>query len=314
MTLDDRPKFWFGSNSPDKPVWQADRKAPPAKGTPEDKTYTLTPDVAHMGSFAFVPYLVTGDFYYLEEAYFWGNYALLAQWQVPRQDAKGLMRDQIRGDAWGLRNIADAGFIAADGDPEAKYFEQRIRNNIEDRVAKMYGPPEYNKMGFWGIRTVAEARIQDAANPNWMVTAPWEHDYLMWSMHHLTELGYADAAKVRDFELRWRVGVFTHGDEFDPMLGAPYRMVVGEMGPNKQVTFYEDWKKLGQENAKLSKPKLSYNYSAYLALMCGVDAGFPKAAEAAKVLLDKGGGFSGMLAAPEWRLVARNPQPAPPAK
>ena len=134
------------------------------------------------------------------------NYTLLAQWPVPRQDGRGIMSDQIRGDAWGLRNIADAGFIAPDGDPEGKYFETRIHNNMAEMTARMYGPPEYNKLGFWGARTVEDARIGDAANPRWMITAPWEHDYLIWSLHHLTELGYADAAKPRDFELRWQVG------------------------------------------------------------------------------------------------------------
>jgi hypothetical protein len=258
-----------------------------------------------------VPYLVTGDYYYLEEAYFWGNYALLAQWPVPRQDGRGIMSDQIRGNAWGLRNIADAGFIALDGDPEAKYFEEKIRTNLAVLTAKMLGPPEYNALGFWGLRTVPDARIQNAANPRWMITAPWEHDYLIWSLHHLTELGYPEAAKPRDFELRWRVGVFTHPDQFNPLLGAPYRMAVGETGSDKQVTFYEDWKKLSEENAKLTKipesekPRLAYDYSAYLALICAVDAGFPQAREAVQVLLGITGGFHGMLADPAWRIVPR---------
>jgi hypothetical protein len=315
LTLDERPKFWlFGYREGDKdrPLWQADRKAPPPRKTADGKSdpYYLDPDVAHMGSFAYVPYLVTGDFYHLEEAYFWGSYTLLAQWSVPRQDGRGIMCDQIRGDAWGLRNIADAGFIASDGDPEGAYFAERIHNNMAEMTAKMYGPPEYNTMGFWGIRTVADARIGDAANPQWMITAPWEHHYLTWSLHHLTELGYADAARPREFQLRWQVGVFTHPGEFDPLLGAPYRMAIGEMGPDKKVIFYDDWKKLNAENAKLTKvaadkPKLGYDYSAYLALVCGVDARFPKAPEALKTLLGITGGFHGMLADPEWRIVPR---------
>jgi len=320
LSLDERPKFWingYREGEKERPLWQPDRKAPPPQRMADGKEdpYYLSPDVAHMGSFAYVPYLVTGDFYCLEEAYFWGNYALLAQWPVPRQDGKGIMSDQIRGNAWGLRNIADAAFIAPDGDPEAKYFEERIHNNLAEMAAKMYGPPEYNKMGFWGIRTVTDARIQGAANPQWMITAPWEHDYLIWSLHHLTELGYADAGLARDFELRWQVGVFTHPDEYDPLLGAPYRMVVGEMGPDKKVIFYEDWKKLGEENARLTKvptqekPRLAYDYSAYLALVCGVDAGLPRAADALKALLGITGGFHGMLEDPAWRVVPRNTPP-----
>ena len=323
LTLDDRPKFWlngYREGDRERPLWQADRKPRPPERTPDGKAhpYRLSPDVAHVGSFAYVPYLVTGDFYYLEEAYFWGNYVLLAQWPSPRQDGKGIMSDQIRGNAWGLRNIADAGFIAPDGAAEAEYFQRMIRNNLAELTAKMYGPPEYNRMGFWGLRTVTNARIQNPANPRWMITAPWEHDFLIWSLHHLTELGYAGAARPRDFELRWRVGAFVHPDQYDPLLAAPYRMAVGEMGPDKKVAFYEDWKKLGEENAKLTKipakakPKPDYDYSAYLALVCAADAGFPKALDALKTLLDMTGGFNGMLAEPTWRIVPRNaPLPAP---
>jgi len=320
LTLDERPRFWlngYRAEDKERPLWQPDRKPPPPQRTADGKEspYYLSPDVAHMGSLAYVPYLVTGDFYDLEEAYFWANYALLAQWPVPRQDGRGIMCDQIRGDAWGLRNIADAAFIAPDGDPEGRYFDERIHNNMAEMTAKMYGPPEYNKLGFWGVRTVEDARIGNPANPRWMITAPWEHDYLIWSLHHLTELGYADAARPRDFELRWQVGAFTHPAEFNPLLAAPYRMAVGEMGPDKKVVFYEDWRKLGEENARLSpipktgNPRPAYDYSAYLALVCGVDAGFPRAADAVKVLLGLTGGFHGMLSEPAWRIVPRKAAP-----
>jgi hypothetical protein len=323
LTLDERPNFWISGYRDDghstRPLWLPDRKPPPPERTAEGKQhpYHLTPDVAHIGSYAYVPYLVSGDYYYLEEAYFWGNYALLAQWPVPRQDGRGIMSDQIRGNAWGLRNIGDASFVASDGDPEAKYFEKKIHDNLAELTAKMVGPPEYNRMGFWGVRTVDDARIHNAANPRWMITAPWEHDYLIWSLHHLTELGYADAAKPRDFELRWRVGLFTHPHEYNPLLGAPYRMVVGELGSDKQTIFYEDWKTLGAENARLTqiaesdKPRLAYDYSAYLALVCGVDAEVPQATEAVRVLLRITGGFHGMLADPAWRIVPRKKVASP---
>jgi len=318
LTLDQRPKFWlngYRDGDRERPLWQPDRTPPPPQRTPDGKQhpYYLTPDVAHMGSYAYVPYLLTGDFYYLEEAYLWGNYALLAQWPVPRQDGRGIMSDQIRGNAWGLRNIADAAFVAPDGDPEAGYFAEKIRNNLAELTAKMLGPPEYNAMGFWGVRTVEDARIQNPANPRWLITAPWEHDFLIWSLHHLTELGFTEAAAPRDFELRWRVGVFTHPDEFNPLLGAPYRMAVGELGPDQKPLFYENWKKLGEENAKLTKlpdspkPRLAYDYSAYLALVCGVDAGFPQAADALQTLLVLSGGFHELLADPAWRIVPRTP-------
>ncbi len=285
LTLDDRPLLWMrgyrDGDRYERPRWKPDRKAPAADAL------KLSPDCAHQGSYAYIPYLLTGDFYYLEEAYFWAHYCLLSQWTTPRQDGKGLVvGDQVRGQAWALRNIADAAFIGPDGDPQVEGLDGKIRNTLAWYARTFYGPPESNAMGFCFPRDVRDARIQNPANPDWMVTAPWEHDFLIWSLHHLAELGYEEAARPRDFELRWRVGTLTRAD-YDPALATPYRMVVGEKGSDKKVRFYEDWKKLSEENARLSKPGFPYAYSAWIALVAGVDAGFPGAGKALDVLESK---------------------------
>jgi hypothetical protein len=303
--LDQRPEFWLDARGKDRPEWKPDRAAPAAGQT------KLDPDRAHQPSLAYVPYLVTGDFFYMEEASFWANYCLLSMWDHPRRDAEGILSGQIRGNAWSLRNIADAGWIVPDGHPALAYFEEKIRNNIADRIRRMYGPPEYNKIGAWGLRTTQNARIQNPANPSWMVTAPWEEDYLLWSFHHLVELGYAEAARPRDFLLRLRVGALTNAPDFDPMLATPYRMVVGEQDADGQVTVYEDWKTLGRENARLSKPGLpnygcSYAYSARAAVICGIDGGFPKTEEALQVLEENLPDHMQVMADnPAWAIRAR---------
>ena len=144
-------------------------------------------------------------------------------------------------------------------------------------------------MGFNHWRTMADARITNPANPRWLAMVWWEHDYLIWSLHHLTELGFTDAAKPRDFLLRWRVGSFIHPDEFDPRMSAPYRIVVGESVPGDKPIFYQEWKKLAEENIRFgNKPELptyggSYSYSARMAVACAVDAKFPGADEALRV-------------------------------
>jgi len=279
MTIDERPEFWLDERGKDRPAWK------PARHEPDAKQVRLSPDLAHQPSLAFVPYLATGDYYYLEEAYFWANYCLLASWPHPRENARGLLAGQVRGDAWAMRNLADAAWIACDGDPEAAYFDEKVGNNLAHWSQRMLGPPEFNKLGAWGLRTTEDARIQNPANPRWMVIAPWEHDYLIWSLHHLVELGYADAAPPRDFLLRLRVGTLVHPADYDPHLAAPYRMVVGEKNAAGQIVVYDDWKTLGRENARLSKPEVPdcancYGHSARAAVVCGIDGGFPQAREA----------------------------------
>ena len=303
MTIDERPQFWLNGRGKDKPTWKGDRHPP------GPNYVKLTADMAHQPSLAYVPYLVTGDFYYLEEAWFWANYCLLNTWPHPRRGADGILSGQIRGNAWSLRNLADACWVTPAGRPEAPYFDRKIRNNLADRIRRMLGPPEYNRMGFWGIRSTQNARIQNPANPDWMVIAPWEHDYLMWSLHHLVELGWTEAGRARDFLLRWRVGALTHAPDFDPLLATPYRFVVGDRAAGGEVTFYEDWKRLGRENARLSKPGLpnygcSYAYSARAACVCGMDAGFPKSGEAAGVLEANLPDFKNVMAKnPIWAIL-----------
>ncbi|MHC4398277.1 MAG: hypothetical protein ACYTG0_01205 [Planctomycetota bacterium] len=305
MTIDERPKFWLDARGSDKPQWK------PPRHEPGPGQIRLTPDLAHQGSFAYAPYLVTGDYYYLEEAYFWANYCLLASWPHPRRDAEGILAGQIRGNGWALRNLADAAWIAPDGHPEADYFDEKIRNNLADRTARMIGPPEYNRFGFWGIRTAKTARIQNPANPRWMVSMPWQLDYVIWSLHHLVELGHAEAAGPRDFLLRLRVGMLTNAPKFDPTMSTPYKFVVGEQSADGEVAFYEDWETLARENAKLYEPELpnygnSYAYSARAAVIAGLDGGFPKAAEALRWLEDHLPDHRQVMARePYWAIVPR---------
>jgi hypothetical protein len=98
-------------------------------------------------------------------------------------------------------------------------------------------------------------------------------------------------------------------------LAAPYRLVVGEKGPDGKPVVYEDWQTLGRENARLSKPNLDncggcYPYSARAALVCGVDGGFPGAREALAVLEALLPGHREVLSRePIWALAPRDTQP-----
>lgn len=282
MTIDERPEFWLDDRGEDRPAWKPDRKKITGNGM------QLLPDCAHQPSLAYVPYLVTGDYYYLEEAAFWANYCLLSQWPEPRENAKGIIGDEIRGVAWALRNMADAAFIAPDGSPEIRYLDEKIHNNLARMAKEMYDRPEPNPLGFWreSPTTSSSNDWKDAPNPKWMLIPPWQNDFVTWSLHHLAELGYAEAAKPRDFQLRWRVALLTNPDTYDPKMCTFYRMVVGEMGPGQKVIFY-DLKKLNKDNASIF-PKMpnfrDYYDTARGAVVCGVDAGFPKAEEAIKAL------------------------------
>ncbi len=88
-----------------------------------------TPDVAHQPSLSYVPYLVTGDFFHLEELQFWANYNLF-YWGDHGGSQGLLVNNQIRAQAWGLRTLGHAAFITPDSHPLKAYFLNKLANNL----------------------------------------------------------------------------------------------------------------------------------------------------------------------------------------
>ncbi len=96
-----------------------------------------TPDVAHLPNVAYIPYLITGDWYFLQEKYQMASYAIgqsdpskVDTWG--RHGNWGLLTNSIqtRGVAWATREVAQAAFMAPDGSPEKVYFAAILNNNI----------------------------------------------------------------------------------------------------------------------------------------------------------------------------------------
>jgi len=132
-------------------------------------------DASHMPAFGFIPYTLTGKYYYLEqqemeagyEAGFRNGCTGPNDWW--RQGYLGLLELLVRDQAWSIRELAYGAFIAPDGDPEGPYFRDKLLNNIA-RMEGEHGLPlditdtadrrtAYN----WGRNT---AYYTQAANPS----------------------------------------------------------------------------------------------------------------------------------------------------
>ncbi len=151
-------------------------------------------DTAHMPSIAYVPYLITGDYYYLEELHFWVTYALL---NIPPGDANILYRGgakgyvysgQARAQAWSLREIARAAFITPDTHPQKQHYNNVINNNMDWYNSKYTNNPTANQLGILVNGDAYSSNYQDRSG-----IAPWQHDYFTWTIGHLVELGFVGA-------------------------------------------------------------------------------------------------------------------------
>src|SRR5579883_1896167 len=94
-------------------------------------------DLAHEPAFAYIPYLITGDWYFLEELQFDASAALICGNAAFNFYSRGNQIGwipyalQTRAVAWGLRDLSEATFASPDGSAQKGYYLQKLYNNIQ---------------------------------------------------------------------------------------------------------------------------------------------------------------------------------------
>lgn len=239
------------------------------------------PDDAHQPSIAYLPYLLTGDFFFLEELQFWAQWNMILANPAYREASKGLLKwSQVRGQAWSMRTLGHAAYITPDADPLKAGFQDKLKNNLAWYAAATVANPFANKLGW------LDSGYARAYAPNGI--APWQDDFFTWSIGHLADLGFAGALELA----RWK-GRFVVGRMTDPgycwLKAAAYSLQIGSAD---KTTLHETFASLYKANfpaatgctgvAMDGYPEIGTGYPANMqpALAAAVDAGVPGAAEA----------------------------------
>ena len=160
-----------------------------------------TADTAHQPSLAYLPYLITGDYYYLEELQFWAATNPLETDPNASGYGQGLVRwQQVRGQAWSLRTLGHVAYITPDTHPLKAYFTKQVDANLAFyHAAYVAGNP--NNLG------VYDGSGDQAAPVNG--SAPWQDDFLTWSFGYLNELGFTKALPILQWKAKYSVGRMT---------------------------------------------------------------------------------------------------------
>ncbi len=154
-------------------------------------------DSAHQPNVAYLPYLVTGDYYYLEELQFWTMWNSFESNPGYRENIKGLLNPgQIRGQAWSLRTLAEAAYITPDGDRFKSQFVGMLNYNLDWYNAQYSNNPSANKLG------VLDMGI---GYNNGLALAPWQDDFFTSAVGHTLELGFKNAAPLLDYKIQFPI-------------------------------------------------------------------------------------------------------------
>jgi hypothetical protein len=180
----------------------ATRKYEAFPGCGGDCATPYTHDTAHQPSLAYLPYLVTGDVYYLEELQFWAMYNAFSSNPGYRQAAKGLFQsDQVRGQAWSMRTLAQAAAFTPDADPLKADFLSILNSNVDwYRNAYVAGAEKAyaNKLGI-----IINGYAFSYNDGNGL--APWQDDFFTSAIGYMVDLGFTQAKPLLDWKAQFPV-------------------------------------------------------------------------------------------------------------
>lgn len=170
------------------------------------------PDNAHQPSLAYVPYLLTGDRHYADEMAFWANFCVISSGTLSRNGSSGLLfSNQLRGIAWGLRNITDAASYLPDGGTK-NYFTTIVNNNLtafDTRATNdtsPFGTPFASNFAIF-----SDLRV-----------SAWMENYFAWALDHAHKQGFTGGEVMLDMLLDFNLTLWNSEDWLEDYVGAAY--------------------------------------------------------------------------------------------
>jgi len=194
------------------------------------------PDTAHQGSYTYVPYLITGDAFFLDEMMFWASWNMTKNIPEYRDFGQGLLRDdQVRGQAWALRALGEVSHALPDSHILKSYFENRLSNNLEWFYKNWIATPIGN---VWPMGSPVNPYSYDTV-------APWQNDFWAIVMAQLVEAGEPRAKELLTWSSKFGVGRFLNEAQGMCLAKAPGYFLKTK---NSSKSWVSSWTEFAQVN------------------------------------------------------------------
>jgi Ca2+-binding RTX toxin-like protein len=193
----------------------------------------------HQPDLSYVPYLLTGERWILDNLQAQSSWTLMQRWPTERQNGDGLVvkNSEVRGSAWSLRQLENAAWASPDGSVEQVYFRQMADNNWKWIVSQIptWTAAQGEAHGYLpGYYTVG-------------VMAPWQQDFFASTAIAAAKRGNADALTYVEWASNFLVGRFLNEAKgFLMHDGIAYNLAIGD--PVSGV-YYKTWAQIGAETA-----------------------------------------------------------------
>lgn len=205
-----------------------------------------SPDVAHHPDFYFLPYLVTGDKFYLDGLLMHQRYTALTLFPSWRQARKCLLADnQVRGQGWAFRTLGHAAYIIPDSHPlrpDMQYQLDQNRGWYDTNYVSQSG--QYNNR--FGILRHSGCLVYSKGGQSNVGLAPWQNDFFASAIGRLLELGFREFKPLHDFIAQFAVGRLTNSPAYCWQDASVYTIRVRETSSSE---LYATWAELYEKSA-----------------------------------------------------------------
>lgn len=178
-------------------------------------------DNAHQPELTYLPYLMTGSHYRLDQFEAQATATVLNVWPAPREDAKGIVVNrmtQVRAAGWNLREVVEAAFALPDASPLRRYFQRLLANNIDYLHTDMVNAHEGEATGWLPLRTDVFFKL-----------APWQEDFLASSLILAARQDVPGAKELLIWMTNFLAGRFLAEDKgFPPYAGGAFELVMND--------------------------------------------------------------------------------------
>jgi hypothetical protein len=185
----------------------------------------VTVDSAHQPALAYVPYLLTGDPYHLEDLQFqatwnWGSLPPAYRPSIP----------QPRAFAWSLRTLAQCARITPSATPswllpQAYWGEQLSlhRQYFEATYVEAYDPI---RSVFRSTGNMDAARDEGPAAPGGTWVDPWQDEFVAAIMGWMISMGFSEWRTAFDWKIGGTIARTNGYSEWVRAHAVPYRMIL----------------------------------------------------------------------------------------
>ncbi|RKK01411.1 carbohydrate-binding domain-containing protein, partial [Teichococcus wenyumeiae] len=242
LNTEDYPKLWTDGRGGTGTPGDASSGGLTQQG---DEISGWTPESAHQPDLSFVPYILTGERWMLDNLQAQAAWNVVSQWADMRGEDGNLLvqNNQVRGSAWALRQIDEAAWASPDGSAEQAYFSKVSDANWS-----------------WIVQQIPTWTAEQGEAHGWLpgeygtagALPPWQQDYFASTAIAAARHGNEDALTYLEWASNFLVGRFQHAaDGFAEHDGAAYLLAISDPATGR---IFNTWSEIGATTA-------SYNWS-----------------------------------------------------